>query len=132
MKRSVDAVVASFAAELREAMRDELIGALSSWEGKALPKLPPAHVAKALRKPYVSKRGGGKPRRFVRTREVVDAESDRFVDFVTRNPGSLSKQVQKALGMRPSQFANATVRLRNENRIRCQGERKDMRWFPIA
>ena len=105
MSRTVDQVVAAFVAELREAMRDQLLASLAGWETATAPKPMREPVLRPIR------RVGKAPRyttsRIHRSPEAIRHAEDQVVAFVRLHPGTSSMAIRRATGLSVSQVGRA-------------------------
>lgn len=136
LDREIRARIEAFVADLSTLIRGSVVDALSGALGieassSAAPRAVAASAAPAPAPASASatkaKKGNGKRER--RSADQVNASAERFLEFVTANPGLRLEQIAAGIGMPTKGLKLPVIKLAEAGAIYTEGQRRGTKYF---
>jgi Mn-dependent DtxR family transcriptional regulator len=113
LDKEIQSIIHRTAAEIAQAVRQDLAAQVRKVVGRN-----GAAVSKPGPKPKAAKGGG-------RKRRGVDEKSlETIYQYVAKNPGKRSEEIQKSAGISPAMAKKAIIKLREGGRLKMKGEKR--------
>lgn len=132
LDREIRARIEAFVADLSTLIRGSVVDALSGALGieassSAAPRAAAASAAPAPAPAPKAKKANGKRER--RSADQVNASAERFLEFVTANPGLRLEQIAAGIGMPTKGLKLPVIKLAEAGAIYTEGQRRGTKYF---